>query len=248
MKRRKALELGLAVSSAVLVALSYWNVSPILSAGLFIALLGVALARPIGTAVFLATVAYTAPFAMLFSSLIPAVSPGSYALIGSLFKNPYLTSPLYALTVVSIALATEFLERGRKLGLPDETVFHTLPLLVVGIALSAVMMVLVYSENLKTTPILLPILLLSLPLVLRAGGGMGEKTRVVVKCNASPVRIELEGEKIELWPNPLARLEDGKFRVEVLIEKRPRAVYCGGKKLRKIAEGKNKGEGFILYA
>ncbi|WP_297498339.1 hypothetical protein [Thermococcus sp.] len=248
MKSLELVELGLAVVSALLVGLAYWSVSPLLSAGLFMALLGVALARSVGTAVFLATIAYTAPFAMLFSSLIPALSPESYTLIGSIFRNPYLTSPLYGLTVVSTALATEFLEKARRFNLPDEAVLHTIPLLAVGIAVSSVMVVLVYSENLRTSPLLLPIILLSLPLVLRTSGEKGGKTRVVVKCDSSPVRIELEGEKTELWPNPLTKLDDGKFRVEVLIEKRPRAVYCGEKRLRKMAEGKNGEERFILYA
>jgi hypothetical protein len=247
--RTRELGLFLSLTAAILASLPYWSVSRILSIGIAVTAIGIGLRRSPGASVFFSTVAYTVPFALLLSSMLLTVSPATHSFIASVFSSSYFSSPLYALAVLGTAILGGLAESATRLGEEGwRVIAHSLPYVIVGIALSSVMIIVSQGISLRTSPLVVPLIILAIPtLLIPLTSESGEEYVVVVKAEKGPIRI-LNGEDLELYPSPLARLDDGRIRVEVTLKERPREVYAGGRRLKKVVEGKRGDRVFILYA
>lgn len=241
---------GIAVTVlfALLLLIAYSSLSPYLGVGVALTVVGIYLRRSsLQDVVFLSTIAYAIPFAILLSLLLPIAVPGSYEFLAEkVVSSPYFSNPVFAILVMGTAMASELVLMAVPLGdAGARALGHALPYVFVSVALAALLFAIIYGVGFRLSPLAVPLIVLALGLIAvpeRGGSGV-----VVVECEKGPVRVVTERGEIEIWPNPLTRLQNGRFRVTVEVEGRVRGVFIGDRKAKLILSGSDGERDFFLY-
>ncbi|WP_457743133.1 hypothetical protein [Thermococcus sp.] len=234
---------------AIMLLIAYYSLSPYLGVGVALTIVGIYLRRnSLQDVVFFSTVAYAVPFAIVLSLVLPVAIPHSYEFFAQkVVSSPYFSNPVFAILVMGTAMASELVLMAAPLGdTGAKLLFHGLPYVFVSIALTVLLFAVIYGIGFRLSPIVIPLIVLTLGLLLVPEKGTS-KGVVVVECEDVPVRVVTEKGEIEIWPNPLMRLHSGKFRVTVEVDSEVKAVFVGNKRARVVLSGSDGKRDFFLY-